>query len=47
MIDGAHAPADAINLYKYLKTKKNLVPVNSLINFCSNPNDICKALYAK
>ena len=34
-------------VYKYLKTKKTLVPVNSLINFCSNPNDICKELYAK
>ena len=34
-------------VYKYLKTKKTLVPVNSLINLCSNPNDICKELYAK
>ena len=34
-------------VYKYLKTKKTLVPVNSLMNLCSNPNDICKELYAK
>ena len=34
-------------VYKYLQTKKTLVPVNSLKDYCSNPNDICKELYSK
>ena len=35
------------SVYTYLQSIQSLIPVNSLKDHCSNPNDICKQLHSK